>query len=205
MKSLSAFNLTIHHLYSKYTLCDQCLNYVLQQFKFKTCLELWVYSLSDPFKLQTTSLLLLLSLIQNLQCTTNQQCNILSGSTLMVPEASQSMLPASALIWQLQCPHYLNIAITILEYWRCRHLRTAVLLFWSVLLFLLVCVTRSFLWFETSPSIRILNSCRDVQRSYEHNLCQFLLQFQTGRSWHSKFKNYSHLKTFLTFFVENDL
>ncbi len=149
MKSLSAFNLTIHHLYSKYTLCDQCLNYVLQQFKFKTCLELWVYSLSDPFKLQTTSLLLLLSLIQNLQCTTNQQCNILSGSTLMVPEASQSMLPASALIWQLQCPHYLNIAITILEYWRCRHLRTAVLLFWSVLLFLLVCVTHKF--FDLKP------------------------------------------------------
>jgi hypothetical protein len=50
------------------------------------------YSLSDPLKLQTTWLLLLLSLIQNLQCTAHQQCNNLSGSTLMVPEASESLV-----------------------------------------------------------------------------------------------------------------
>jgi hypothetical protein len=37
-------------------------------------------------------LLLLLSLIQKPQCTTRQQCNILFGSTLMVPEAIQSLV-----------------------------------------------------------------------------------------------------------------
>jgi hypothetical protein len=34
---------------------------------------------------------ILLSLIQNPQCTTYQQSNILSDSTLIVPEASQSL------------------------------------------------------------------------------------------------------------------
>jgi hypothetical protein len=54
-----------------------------------------------------------------------------------------------------------------------------------------VCYTHIFvIW--TSPSIRTLNSCGDVQRSYKHNLWQFLLQVQTGQSWYSKFFNSSH-------------
>ena len=59
------------------------------------------------------------------------------------------------------------------------------------LVVVVVCVTHKILWFETSPSICILSSCRDVLRSYEHNLCQFLLQFQPGCSctcdWGSEF------------------
>jgi hypothetical protein len=57
-----------------------------------------VYSLSDAFKLQTTSLLHLLCLIQNPQCTTHQQCNILSCSTLKVPGASQSLVACICIV-----------------------------------------------------------------------------------------------------------
>jgi hypothetical protein len=42
-----------------------------------------------------------------------------------------------------------------------------------------MCVTHTILWFETSPSIRILNFCRDVLRSYKHNLRQFCCSFNT--------------------------
>ena len=59
---------------------------MLQQFKFKTWLKLWAYSLSDQFKLQTTSSLLLLSLIQNPQCTTHQQYNTSLKTTLFVSD-----------------------------------------------------------------------------------------------------------------------
>ena len=55
-----------------------------------------------------------------------------------------------------------------------------------------MCVTHTILWFETSPSIRILNFCRDVLRSYEHNLRRFLLQFQPRWSWYGQPFNYSH-------------
>lgn len=59
------------------------------------------------------------------------------------------------------------------------------------------CATRTFLWFETSPSICIMNSCRNVLRSYEHNPRRFLLQFQPGRSWYGKTSNSSHSQCLL--------
>jgi hypothetical protein len=130
---------------------DQCLNCTQQQFKFKICIQLWVYSLSDPFKLQTTSLLLLLSLIQNPQCTTNQQCNILSGSTLMVPaEASQSLVACICVV--------MTVAVSSLSsHGHCnpRVLVLSAIKDCGVVVFLInrvivavVCVTHTFWWFE---------------------------------------------------------
>jgi hypothetical protein len=57
-----------------------------------------------------------------------------------------------------------------------------------------MCVTHTILWFETSPSIRILNICRDILRSYEHNLRQ---KFQHGWSWYDQPFDWNHLKCFL--------
>ena len=71
----------------------------------------------------------------------------------------------------------------------------------SFVVAVVLCVTLTFLWFETSLSIRILNSCRDVQRSYKHNLWQFLLQFQTGQSWYNKSINSSHSQYLLNLFL----
>ena len=129
---------------------DQCLNYVLQQFKFKTCLKLWVYSLSDPFKLQTTLSLLLLSLIQKPQCTTHQQCNILSGSTLMVPEASQSLVACICIamtvaVSTLSCHGHHNPRLLVLS--ASKDCGVVVFLI-SCVIVAVVRVTHAFLWFE---------------------------------------------------------
>ena len=67
-------------------------------------------------------------------------------------------------------------------------------------LVIVVFVTHAILWFESSPSIRILNSYRDVLRSYEHNLRQFLSHFQPGWSWYGQPFNSSRLKCLLNLF-----
>jgi hypothetical protein len=123
---------------------------MLQQFKFKTCPKLWVYSLSDPFKLQSTSLLLLLSLIQKPQCTTHQQCNILPGSTLMVPEASQSLVACICIamtvaVSTLSCHGHHNPRLLVLS--ASEDCGVVVFLISRVLV-AVVCVTHTFLWFE---------------------------------------------------------
>jgi hypothetical protein len=178
---------------------DECLNYMLRQFKFKTCLKLWVYSLSDPFKLQTTSSLLLLSLIQKPQCTTRQQCNILFGSTLMVPEAIQSLVACICIAMKvavstLSCHGHHNRRLLVVS---------ASKDYGFVQSFPCCCCCVCYIYIFviwTSPSIRTLNSCRDVQRSYKHNLWQFLLQVQTGPSWYSKFFNSSLSQYLLNLF-----
>ena len=63
-----------------------------------------------------------------------------------------------------------------------------------------MCATHTILWFETSPSIHILNFCRDVLRSCKHNLRQFLLQFQPGWSWYGQPFDWNHLKCLLNLF-----
>ena len=138
--------------------------------KFKTCLKLWEYSLSDPFQLQTTSSLLLLSLIKNPQCTIHWQCYILFGSTLMVLEASQSLVA-----WQLQCPRYQAMDTIILGCWCFQHLRTAVLLYsWSVVSLLLLCVTHTLLWFEPVRAFTLwipVEMCWGPTSTTSVNLC----------------------------------
>ena len=174
---------------------DQCLNCTQQQFKFKICIQLWVYSLSDPFKLQTTLLLLLLSLFQNLQCTTHQQCDILSGSKQMVPEASQSLVACICIVMTLSwTPQSLGVGAFSIWGLQC-------CCFLDQLCCCCCCVYyTSFFGIWTSPSICTLNSCRDVQRSDKHNFWYYSLQAQNGQSWYRKFLNSSHSQYLLNLF-----
>ena len=170
-------------------------------FKFNTTMilnskqvsNIWVHSHTGPFKLETILSLHLFS-APHPKSTMHLQSMHHSFwlNPLMVPEARQSLL---------QCHHYPNKGTAILKCWCSQHLMIAVLLFsWSVLL-LLLCVTLTILWFEFSPRICILNSCRDVLRSYELNLLrQFLLQFQPGWNWYGQPFNSSHLKCLLNLF-----
>ena len=168
----------------------------------KTSIRLWVHTHNpDRIKFETRLSLHLFSLIRNPQYTTNDS-NILSGSTLMVPEASQSLLPASALWWQLQCPHSPNKDTTILECWCCCHSRIEVLLFsWSVLSLLRLCVLH--IHFCDLNPVRAsafwipVEMYRSPTSTTSGN---FLLQFQTGQSWNSKFLNSSHSPYLLNLF-----
>ena len=197
-KTLSTYTLNhIHHVFcwviSPCGLSDWHLNLILRQFKFITSIKIWVHSHTGPFMLDTVlSLHLFSALTQNPQWSTNQ-CHILSYSPPWWCQ-SKSILVA-----------YICIVMTnaLSSLYKQGHLNPQMLVFsafedCSVVVFLInpvvavVCVTHTILWFETSPSIRILNFCRDVLRSYEHNLRRFLLQFQPGWSWYGQPFNYSH-------------
>ncbi len=171
---------------------DQSLNYMLQQFKFKTCLKLWVFSHSDPCKLQTT----LLPSYSPSSKIRNAPPISRATSFLTQPWLCQKQVNPflSALSWQLQCHHYPAVDTTFLGCRCFQHLRTVLALFLDQSCHCCCCVCCTYIFVVwTSPSSCNLNSCRDVQRSYEHNLWQFLLQVQTGQSC-----------TFLTLFVQND-
>ena len=72
-----------------------------------------------------------------------------------------------------------------------------VVFFISFVVVAVVCVTHTF---ETSPNIRIFNSCIDVQRSYEHDLCQFCYNFKQDRAGIVNLYIPAIYSTFLTFF-----
>ena len=66
-----------------------------------------------------------------------------------------------------------------------------------------VCSTCIFvIW--TSPSIRNLNCCTDVQRSYKHNLWHFCYKFKPDRAGIVNFLIPAIHSTYVTFYVKND-
>jgi hypothetical protein len=106
-------------------------------------------------------------------------------------------------------PCCLTVAVSSLSSHGHHHSRLLVLSAFEdcgVVVFLISCVLVAVVCYTyiimiwTSTSIHTLNSCRDVLRSYEHNLCQFVFQVQTGQSWYSKFLNSSHSQYLLNLF-----
>ena len=113
-------------------------------FKFKTCLNLWVYSLFTLWSISSVKPHCCSSFSPSSK---NHTAPPISSATFFLAQPwwcqkqVNPLLPASALSWQLQCPHYPAMDTTILGCWCFQHLRTAVSLFsWSVVSLLLLCV-----------------------------------------------------------------
>ena len=102
---------------------------------------------------------------KSIPCCLHLHCYDSCSVHIILPWTPQSSVVGAFSIWGLRCRCFLDQSCPCC----CCVCYTCIFVIW------------------TSPSICTLNSCRDVQRSYKHNLWQFLLRVRTGPSWYSKF------------------
>ncbi len=183
---------------------NNVLNWIRWQFKFKTSFKLWVHTLM--FSTSHVMLIYITMWIAWPMFKSYDICfNNLNSKQALNSEFFHTLICSS---FETNCRSSLSPSSKTHD---AAHPDNTTLFYFDVVFLISLVITVALyvhqvpVLFETSPSIRILNSWRNVQRFFHYNSWQFIIHFQTGRSWYySTYLNSSHSQYLLNLFVKNE-